>query len=138
MKTLIHRAALVSVLSVFVTSHSVLFAQDRSFLQQKNVLKDELTAFKVIRAEQIEKSDASVVTDILLRYAPQLSLSTSRGMPNFVLYLNGIQIEPEFINETYVRHINRLVIWRGNMAPIYYRTTADKFVVLIEQKHSLG
>ncbi len=133
MKQILHTATLLSVLLAVVTLHSALLAQDMSFLQ-KNVLKDELTAFKVIRSEQIEKSGVLVVSEILRRYAPQVKPQTSMGTANFVLYFDGIKTEPEFIDETDVQRINRIVIWRGNWAPIYYRTTADKFVVLIEKK----
>ena len=133
MKIQFSRIALMGIILWCSNHPSMLFAQEVGFLHQ-NALKDELTAFKVIRADQLEKSGILAISEILRRFAPQIQFRTLMGRSNFALYFDGIKTESDFIDETDVDLIERIVIWRGNMAPIYYRTATERFVVLIERK----
>lgn len=135
MKTQFCHAVLLCTLIWCLSHASTLAAQELSFPQQ-NTSRDELTAFKVIRTDEIEKSGVLAISEILRRYAPQIQLRTSTGAANFALYFDGIKTESDFVDETDVHRIKRIVIWRGTMAPIYYRAATERFVVLIERKDS--
>jgi hypothetical protein len=101
---------------------------------------DERNTYAVIKSEQIEKSRAANLQEMLMQLAPSAGMmySTPGIMANQrppLLYINGIRTESWVANLLDIRTIDRILIWRTAEAPITYRSELSRYLIDIRTKH---
>jgi hypothetical protein len=87
----------------------------------------------VVGEDDIERMAPINFEDLLLRRVPQLRsarrLSVYQNSPDFVLYVDGISWDPQFLNHVDLFAVHQVTIWSGANAPIYYGAGSARYVV---------
>ncbi|HWP82159.1 MAG TPA: carboxypeptidase-like regulatory domain-containing protein [Bacteroidota bacterium] len=100
---------------------------------------NEINAYKIVRLEDIQKSGAPNMREVLTQHAPFASyayttstLSPLNRPP--MLYLNGILTESWVLDMIDVTTIEKVLVWRASDAPIAYRGSTSRYIIDVRTK----